>query len=77
VSAREQAVLEQLSTDESEQIKLVGRIMQSPLATDAMALFSMIRGGARRRRVARVSRPKVSRSREAKVSLGPLLARSD
>ena len=32
------SVLEQLSTDESEQIKLVDRIMQSPLVTEAMVL---------------------------------------
>ncbi len=32
------AVLEQLSTDESEQVKLVDRIMQSPLVTEAMVL---------------------------------------
>jgi glutamyl-tRNA reductase len=32
------SVLEQLSTDESEQIKLVDRIMQSPLVTEAMLL---------------------------------------
>jgi glutamyl-tRNA reductase len=32
------SVLEQLSTDESEQVKLVDRIMQSPLVTEAMVL---------------------------------------
>jgi len=32
------SVLEQLSTDEAEQIKLVDRIMQSPLVTEAMVL---------------------------------------
>jgi glutamyl-tRNA reductase len=32
------SVLEQLSTDESEQFKLVDRIMQSPLVTEAMVL---------------------------------------
>ena len=32
------SVLEQLSTDESEQVKIVGRIMQSPLVTEAMIL---------------------------------------
>ena len=32
------SVLEQLSSDESEQIKLVDRIMQSPLVTEAMVL---------------------------------------
>ncbi len=32
------SVLEQLSTDESEQVKIVDRIMQSPLVTEAMIL---------------------------------------
>lgn len=32
------SVLERLSTDESEQVKLVDRIMQSPLVTEAMVL---------------------------------------
>jgi glutamyl-tRNA reductase len=32
------SVLEQLSTDESEQVKIVDRIMQSPLVTEAMML---------------------------------------
>ncbi|OBK41643.1 glutamyl-tRNA reductase [Mycobacterium sp. 1245111.1] len=32
------SVLEQLSTDEAEQIKLVDRLMQSPLVTEAMVL---------------------------------------
>jgi glutamyl-tRNA reductase len=32
------SVLEQLSTDESDQIKIVDRIMQSPLVTEAMVL---------------------------------------
>ena len=32
------SVLEQLSTDESEQVKIVGRLMQSPLVTEAMML---------------------------------------
>ncbi|HEY1842695.1 MAG TPA: glutamyl-tRNA reductase [Mycobacterium sp.] len=32
------SVLEQLSTDESEQVKIVDRIMQSPLVTEAMVL---------------------------------------
>ncbi|WP_428342464.1 glutamyl-tRNA reductase [Mycobacterium sp.] len=32
------SVLEQLSTDESEQVKLVDRVMQSPLVTEAMVL---------------------------------------
>ena len=32
------SVLEQLSSDESEQVKLVDRIMQSPLVTEAMLL---------------------------------------
>jgi glutamyl-tRNA reductase len=32
------SVLEQLSTDESEQVKIVDRVMQSPLVTEAMVL---------------------------------------
>ncbi|MGO8963811.1 glutamyl-tRNA reductase [Mycobacterium sp.] len=32
------SVLEQLSTDESEQVKIVDRVMQSPLVTEAMML---------------------------------------
>jgi glutamyl-tRNA reductase len=32
------SVLEQLSTDESEQVKIVDRLMQSPLVTEAMVL---------------------------------------
>jgi glutamyl-tRNA reductase len=32
------SVLEQLSTDESEQVKIVDQIMQSPLVTEAMVL---------------------------------------
>jgi glutamyl-tRNA reductase len=32
------SVLEQLSTDESEQVKIVARVMQSPLVTEAMVL---------------------------------------
>ncbi len=32
------SVLEQLSTDESEQLKIVDRVMQSPLVTEAMVL---------------------------------------
>ena len=32
------SVLEQLSTDESEQVKIVDRLMQSPLVTEAMML---------------------------------------
>jgi glutamyl-tRNA reductase len=34
------SVLEQLSTDESDQIKIVDQVMQSPLVTEAMVLFT-------------------------------------
>ncbi len=38
------SVLEQLSTDESEQVKIVDRLMQSPLVTEAMVLSTCNRG---------------------------------
>jgi glutamyl-tRNA reductase len=34
------SVLEQLSTDESDQIKIIDQVMQSPLVTEAMVLFT-------------------------------------